>query len=84
MVKCICNNFTGEASKAATLRVGSDFRSASASATNNTVAVRDATGNIAANLFQGTATQARYADLAEKYTTAKELPAGTAVCSMHS
>jgi len=72
-------NFTGEASKAAKLRVGSDFRSASSSATNNTVAVRDATGNIAANLFQGTATQARYADLAEKYTTAEELPAGTAV-----
>jgi hypothetical protein len=72
-------NFTGEATKASTLRVGSDFRSASASATNNTVAVRDATGNIAANLFQGIATQARYADLAEKYTTAEELPAGTAV-----
>ena len=72
-------NFTGEASKAATLRVGSDFRSASSSATNNTVAVRDATGNIAANLFQGTATQARYADLAEKYSTSEELPAGTAV-----
>ena len=73
------HNFTGEASKAATLRVGTDFRSASSSATNNTVAVRDATGNIAANLFQGIATQARYADLAEKYTTAEELPAGTAV-----
>ena len=72
-------NFTGEASKAATLRVGSDFRSASSSASNNTVAVRDATGNIAANLFQGVATQARYADLAEKYSTAEELPAGTAV-----
>ena len=73
-------NFTGEASKAGTLRVGSDFRSASSSASNNTVAVRDATGNIAANLFQGTATQARYADLAEKYTTGDEdLPAGTAV-----
>jgi hypothetical protein len=72
-------NFTGEASKAATLRVGSDFRSASSSASNNTIAVRDATGNIAANLFQGTATQARYADLAEKYSTAEELPAGTAV-----
>ena len=72
-------NFTGEATKAGTLRVGSDFRTASASATNNTVAVRDATGNIAATLFQGVATQARYADLAEKYTTAEELPAGTAV-----
>ena len=72
-------NFTGEASKASTLRVGSDFRSASASATNNTVAVRDATGSIAANLFQGTATQARYADLAEKYSTAEELAPGTVV-----
>ena len=71
--------FTGEATRAATLRVGSDFRSASASATNNTVAVRDATGNIAANLFQGTATQARYADLAEKYTTDVELQPGTVV-----
>jgi hypothetical protein len=78
--------FTGEATKAATLRVGSDFRSASASATNNTVAVRDATGNIAANLFQGTATQARYADLAEKYTTDVELTPGTvvSVCSDES
>ena len=75
-------NFVGEASKAGTIRVGSDFRSASVSASNNTVAVRDATGNLAANLFQGTATQARYADLAEKYTTAEEYKVGTvlAVC----
>jgi len=75
-------NFVGEASKAGTMRVGADFRSASVSATNNTVAVRDATGNLAANLFQGTATQARYADLAEKYTTAEEYTVGTvlAVC----
>ena len=75
-------SFVGEATKAATLRVGTDFRSASVSASNNTVAVRDATGNLAANLFQGTATQARYADLAEKYTTDEEYPVGTvmAVC----
>ena len=73
-------NFVGEASKSATLRVGTDFRSGSVSATNNTVAVRDATGNLAANLFEGTATTARYADLAEKYSTAEELPAGTVVC----
>lgn len=72
-------NFVGEASRATSLRVGSDFRTASVSATNDSVAVRDATGNLAANLFQGTATQARYADLAEKYSTAEELPAGTAV-----
>ena len=42
-------NFTGEASRATALRVGTDFRTASAAASNNTVAVRDATGNIAAN-----------------------------------
>ena len=71
--------FTGEATKAATLRVGSDFRSASTSASGDTVAVRDGAGNLFANLFNGTATQARYADLAEKYSTAEELPAGTAV-----
>jgi hypothetical protein len=71
--------FTGEASQATALRVGTDFRTASASASNNTVAVRDATGNIAANLFQGTATQARYADLAENYATDQEYPVGTAI-----
>ena len=73
-------NFTGEASTATALRVGSEFRTSSVSASNNTVAVRDATGNIAANLFQGTATQARYADLAEKYSTAEDLAPGTVVC----
>jgi hypothetical protein len=72
-------SFVGEATKATAMRVGTDFRTASVSATANTVAVRDATGNLAANLFQGTATQARYADLAEKYTTPVELPAGTVV-----
>ena len=74
------SNFTGEASRATALRAGSEFRTSSVSASNNTVAVRDATGNIAANLFQGTATQARYADLAEKYSTAEELAPGTVVC----
>jgi len=73
-------NFIGEASKATAMRVGTDFRTASVSSSNNSVAVRDATGNLAANLFQGTATQARYADLAEKYSTAKELAPGTVVC----
>ena len=72
-------SFIGEATKSTALRVGTDFRTASVSASNNTVAVRDATGNLAANLFQGTATQARYADLAEKYTTESEYPVGTVV-----
>ena len=70
-------NFVGEATKATSLRVGSDFRTAAISATNNTIAARDATGNLSANLFNGTATTARYADLAEKYTTDQEYPVGT-------
>lgn len=73
-------NFLGEATKATTLRVGSDFRSASVAVASNTVAVRDGSGNLSATLFQGTATAARYADLAEKYTTAQIYPVGTAVC----
>ena len=70
-------SFKGIADKAESLRVGSDWRTASASATPNTIAARTGDGNITANLFQGTATAARYADLAEKYTTDKEYPVGT-------
>lgn len=69
--------FTGEATKATSLRVDSSFRSASVNALANTVAVRDSSGNLNANLFQGTATSARYADLAEKYTTDQDYPVGT-------
>jgi hypothetical protein len=72
-------NFAGRAAEATALMEGSNPRLANSSASNNTVVVRDPNGNVAANLFQGVATQARYADLAEKYTTAEELPAGTAV-----
>ena len=72
-------NFTGLSEKASALVVSGTNRAGDVSASYNSVAVRDATGNIAANLFQGVATQARYADLAEKYSTAEELAAGTAV-----
>jgi hypothetical protein len=71
--------FQGEADKAETLREGSAFRTASVNAVANTVAVRDSSGNLNANLFQGTATSARYADLAEKYTTDQEYPVGTVI-----
>jgi len=52
------------------------YNSATA-ATANTIALRDGSGNLTANVFSGTATAARYADLAEKYTTDKEYPVGT-------
>jgi len=70
-------NFTGLSEKAAALVVGGNNRAGSIEATDNTVAVRDNSGNLRANLFIGTALSARYADLAEKYTTDQEYPVGT-------
>ena len=72
-------SFNGLATQAISLQVGSNYRTGDVNATNNTVAVRDSSGNIAANVFNGVSTSARYADLAEKYTTAEEYPIGTAV-----
>jgi hypothetical protein len=78
--------FTGIATKAASLQVGVDglgapiFRVADTSAVVNTVACRDSAGSLTANIFNGTATTARYADLAEKYLADAEYEAGTVVC----
>ena len=73
-------SFNGLATQAIALQVGSNYRTGDVNATNNTVAVRDSSGNIAANVFNGVSTSARYADLAEKYTTDQEYPVGTAMC----
>jgi hypothetical protein len=76
--------FTGTATQAATLQVGVDsgtgnpiFRLASTAGTANTIACRDGSGSLTASIFSGTATSARYADLAEKYLADKEYEAGT-------
>lgn len=53
------------------------YRTARLSATAYSIAARDSSGNIAAVLFQGTATSARYADLAEKYLADAEYETGT-------
>lgn len=60
--------FTGQATAADTLAVSGTNRAASTSATANSIAARDSSGNLTAGVFNGTATKARYADLAEKYT----------------
>ena len=77
-------NFWGTSEKASALIVGGNTRigsvDTSGTGTGNTVAVRDSAGNLNAVLFQGTATSARYADLAEVYTTDQEYPTGTAMC----
>ena len=56
------------------------YRSARLSATAYSIAARDDSGNITANIFNGTATAARYADLAEKYLADADYEAGTVVC----
>lgn len=54
-------------------------QTANPSSTESTIAARDTAGNLRAVLFQGTATTARYADLAEKYTTQENYAVGTVV-----
>ena len=72
-------SFNGLATSSNAIRVsGTDYTGSTAS-TANTVAVRDADGDVYANLFQGTATTAKYADLAEMYASSEDLPVGTAV-----
>jgi hypothetical protein len=73
------SRFIGIANRADELRVDTNYRTASVAATANTIAVRNASGNLAASLFEGTATAARYADLAEKYLTDKSYDIGTVV-----
>ena len=53
---------------------------ATTAATASKIVARDSSGDVFANLFQGTATSARYADLAEKYESDEILEAGTVVC----
>ena len=47
--------------------------------TASAIVARDGSGNFSAGVITATATNARYADLAEKYTTDSELDAGTVV-----
>jgi len=66
------------ATQADTLKVdGGSYRAAATAATANTVAARDASGNLTANVFNGVATSARYADLAEKYMADEAYEPGT-------
>jgi hypothetical protein len=71
------------ATQADSLKVDSVYRTASvdtsSTGTPNTVAVRDIDGNLNAVLFQGTATSALFADLAEKYLADDEYEVGTVV-----
>jgi hypothetical protein len=71
------DNYYGLAEKATNITVGVTNYSGSAAAGVNTVALRDGAGDLFANVFNGVATQARYADLAEKYLADKDYAVGT-------
>ena len=71
------NMFEGTASVANAVSVAGTARTASTVSAANTIAVRDASSNILANIFQGVASSAQYADLAEKYLADTEYEVGT-------
>ena len=53
------------------------YRTARLTATAYSIVARDVSANVTANIFNGTATAARYADLAEKYLPDQEYDVGT-------
>ena len=71
------NYFKGLADSASGIDFGATTYLGSTNAVNNTTALRDASGEITASVFNGRATQASYADLAEIYSTDKEYEVGT-------
>jgi hypothetical protein len=86
--KVYAEEFIGTVSQSDKLKLGTSYINASTVATPNTIAARttaDETingqtitaGALKATFFVGRATQAQYADLAEKYTTDQKYPTGT-------
>jgi hypothetical protein len=80
------NRFQGIAYQAEELKLGGAFRSASTTALaysgtplTETIVARDNKHDIYANVFQGEASSARYADLAEKYLPDADYAVGTVV-----
>jgi len=73
--------FNGNATSATGLAFNNSVITPSSSTSPNTVVVRDGSGNVNANIFNGASTTSYYADLAEKYLPAPgvHLPAGTVV-----
>jgi len=74
---------TGSVNNADRLAFSGNYYTASSTVPSGidkrSIAARDQAGDIYATLFRGTATAARYADLAEKYLADKEYDVGTVV-----
>ena len=73
------DTFDGTATVAENLTLASVLYQPSLGAVNNTVALRDSSGDITANEFVGVALSAKFADLAEIYETDAEYPVGTVI-----
>lgn len=71
--------FNGTGKQSDALNLNSAYVQASTAAAANTIVGRDSSANVVANLFQGTATSAQYADLAEKYLADADYEVGTVV-----
>ena len=71
------DNFQGNASSASAIKFSSADYAGDTSAIASTTALRDSSGDLHANFFRGTATQAQYADLAENYEPNEHQPVGT-------
>jgi hypothetical protein len=70
----------GTSSSADSLKYGTgNYVSATDASTPNTIVARDSNSNFSANIITAVATQARYADLAEKYETDVVYEPGTVV-----
>ena len=67
---------TGSANSVYSASTG-DYRQGHTDAAANSIAQRDSGGNLTANYFYGIATQAEYADLAERFASDLEYPVGT-------
>jgi hypothetical protein len=79
------HRFWGTASNAAQsvelfVEEADEYQAATTLPTENTVAARNSSGDIYANIFQGVASSAQFADLAEKYLADQDYEAGTVVC----
>jgi hypothetical protein len=75
----ITASLSGLASAATNIRVSATDYAGNTASAANTVALRDGNADIFANLFRGTATSARYADLAENYLGDVKYEAGTVI-----
>lgn len=72
-------NVVGNANTSTYLFYNTAFRSATDTNTGNSIVARDGNGSFSANVITGTATAARYADLAENYLADDVYPVGTVV-----